>query len=343
MLEDKLNTSRFLRTETNGNRSETQENKQWKPHKLNTAAAFFHGLQCIVVIFIIIFKTSKINPDFVFISPQRELIWQNYALIKADTKEPTCPALQNNALFNDKSQWKPNIDMVEHNIFNFNNTVLIPFYKRGVIIHLDIMIALFFFLSFAFQWLNGYILNKDPSFPRIINYMEYSVSASLMIIALAVNMGIAELYTITSLAGLFFGMNILGACTEIILHLNSETGQTKNHIALYVFIPQCAAWLLFLFAIIPILTQFTIIRECSNTGVPAHVYLAIVLQTLFFCLFGIAQTWSTTYRLQKPANSEYAIQMIDNTNIILSFVAKTCLAWSLLSPALSVKDGALKQ
>jgi hypothetical protein len=38
-----------------------------------------------------------------------------------------------------------------------------------------------------------------------------------MIIVMALNTGIVEIYSITSLAGLFFGMNILGACTEIIM------------------------------------------------------------------------------------------------------------------------------
>ena len=51
----------------------------------------------------------------------------------------------------------------------------IPYKMNGAIIHTDIMIAVFFFLSFGFQILNGEITTRMPDFPRIVNYVEYSI------------------------------------------------------------------------------------------------------------------------------------------------------------------------
>ena len=326
--------------------------EHWPLYTYNSTAAFFHLLQFIIVVFVIAAVTSKIEPDFVFVSPERELIWQNYALIKADTTNTKCTDLESSEMYRDRSSWKINQDMVSHQIFNFNNTVLIPYKKRGLIIRVDIMLATFFLLSALFQYANGKLLHVTPDFPRIINYIEYSISSSLMIMVMAIHMGIVELYTITSLAGLFFGMNLFGACTELIIELyirlpkSDETETIQQYGWLWVSIPQIAAWVLFLFAIVPVLTQYSIIQECSNTGVPAHVHFAIALQAGIFTLFGFIQSYSIYYRMKNiddPEYIAYATEQADTYNIAMSFIAKTILAWTLLAPALSVKSDALRR
>ena len=327
------------------------ESDQWGLYTYNLYAAILHLIQFFAVLVLIQLKTSKIDPDFIFISPERELIWQNYALIKADTTETDCKDLAQSSTYQNKTAWVLNKDMINHNIFDFRNTVLIPYKKGGITIRVDVMIAFFFLLSATFQFYNGTVLHKNPKFPRIINYMEYSVSSSLMIVVMAINMGIAEFYTVTCLAGLFFGMNIMGACTELILELCIQLGRDESNIIrqnkwLWVLIPHAAAWVLFLFAIIPVLTQYSITQTCSNTGVPTHVHLAIVLQAGLFCVFGIIQTASVKYRLENISDTaliQYAIDKMDMANIALSFIAKTILAWTLLAPALSVNEDALRQ
>lgn len=365
MLHSRLNVNRFLkaadtatfvsqrrRTEKHKNTEpdteEERDTESWKAYKLNKTAAWFHFAQGIIVIGIIMAKTSRINPDFVFISPQRELVWQSYALLKADTTKTDCTDLEKNDMYRDKTQWVLNKDMVEHAIFNFNNTVLIPYLKRGMVIRTDVMLAFFFFLSFSFQMLNGYILNNNAGFPRVVNYIEYSISSSLMIIVMAVNVGIVEIYTITSLAGLFFTMNMLGACTELMLELYitlNRTTHESNYPSIYwITFPQTVAWIAFLFAICPVTIQYSLIQQCSNTGVPAHVHAAIGLQVVLFCFFGMAQTISVVYRavyIDDDAQVQYTVNTMDNVNVILSFSAKTALAWSLLAPALTVKDNYL--
>ena len=366
MLHPRLNVNRFLKaadtanfqtrkkqtercddTESDDDMDE-EEKESWQAYRFNKTAAWFHLAQGVIVLIIITAKTSKINPDFVFISPQRELIWQSYALLKADTTSTECSDLQKNKMYQDKTKWVLNEDMVDHAIFNFNNTVLIPYLKHGMTIHTDVMLAIFFFLSFGFQMLNGYILNTSTGFPRVINYIEYSISSSLMIIVMAINVGIVEIFTITSLAGLFFTMNIFGACTELMLELYitlNRLSQTSNYLSIYwITIPQMAAWIAFLFAVCPVTIQYNLIQQCSNTGVPAHVHAAIGLQVILFCFFGIAQTISVVYRtvnIDDDAQIQYTVNTMDNINVILSFSAKTALAWSLLAPALTVKDNYL--
>jgi hypothetical protein len=345
-------TDSYTYEENQPNFSKTYlESDQWGLYTYNLYAAILHLIQFFAVLVLIRLKTSKIDPDFVFVSPERELIWQNYALIKADTTETQCTDLAWSSTYQNKSAWLLNKDMVNHAIFDFTNTVLIPYKKGGMVVRIDVMIAFFFLLSAAFQFYNGTVLHKCPKFPRIINYIEYSVSSSLMLMVMAINVGIAELYTVISLAGLFFGMNIMGACTEVILELCIQLGRDESTVVrqnkwLWVLIPHTAAWVLFLFAIVPVLTQYRIIQECSNTGVPAHVHFAIALQAALFTVFGIVQTISMKYRLENisdTAKIQYAIDKMDMTNIALSFIAKTILAWTLLAPALSVNEDALRQ
>ena len=359
-MHQKLNVSRFLLAANTLNflpdtmRKKTddeEDSDQWAAYRFNRKVAWFHLFQAVVVVLIIIWKTSKINPDFVFISPQRELIWQSYALLKVDTTETECADLESNSLYQNKAEWVLNEDMVDHAIFNFNNTVLIPYFKRGAILHTDVLLACFFILSFLFQWVNGNILNQDTKFPRIINYIEYSISSSLMIIVMAVNVGIAEIFTITSLAGLFFGMNMFGVCTELLLELcialhraAGENAYLLTNIKYWLAIPQMAAWIVFLFAICPVVIQYDLIQRCSNTGVPAHVHFAIVLQVILFSFFGIAQSLSVICRIMHIADDgkiQCAVRRMDKINIILSLTAKTALAWTLLAPALTVKDAYL--
>jgi hypothetical protein len=359
MMHQKLNVNRFLvsantlniNSEKSEDDNQQEDDNGWSAFQFNKKVAWYHLLQAVVVVFIILGKTSKINPDFVFISPQRELIWQSYALLKSDTTSTECTDLQSNSLYQNKQDWILNEDMVDHAIFNFNNTVIIPYLKHGAILHTDVLLAFFFILSFLFQMTNGYILNQDTRFPRIINYIEYSVSSSLMIMVMAVNVGIAEIFTVTSLAGLFFGMNILGACTELMLELSialhraaGENAYLLHNIAYWIMIPQIAAWILFLFAVCPVIIQYATIQSCSNTGVPAHVHAAIVLQVVLFSFFGLAQTLSVVCRVIHIADDcriQCVVNAMDNINIILSFSAKTALAWTLLAPALTVKDSYL--
>jgi hypothetical protein len=319
---------------------------KWELYYFNMTVAFMHLIQGVVVIALIGYKTSKIDPDFVFISPQRELLWLNYALLKSNTTGTECKDLEQSSMYQDKSQWIVNKDMVDHQIFDFNNTVLISYKKNGVIIHTDMMVAVFFCLSFGFQILNGEITASVPAFPRIINYIEYSISSSLMVMIMAVNVGIIEIYTITSLAGLFFGMNIFGACTETILDLCTSQKIPFSKTKYYVALPHCAGWVLFLFAVVPVLNQYIVIQQCSNTGVPAHVHLAIALQVGLFGVFGLIQACSIIYRVYNLTDDnkiQNAIHKTDLANIMMSLVAKTTLAWTLIAPGLTVRNEFLRK
>ena len=345
-MEHRFKINKFFTQKHESEYNPSPKTKSWELYQFNMGVAFLHLVQGIVMIALIVFKTSKIDPDFVFISPQRELLWQNYALLKSNTTTTECKDLEQTSMFQNKSQWVVNKDMVDHFIFDFNNTVVIPFKKNGVIIHTDIMVAVFFFLSFSFQILNGEITTRMPDFPRIVNYIEYSISSSLMVMIMAVNVGIIEIYTITSLAGLFFGMNILGACTEMIFDLcTSSPTAMPSKTKYFVALPHFAGWVLFLFAVVPVLYQYILIQQCSNTGVPAHVHLAIALQVGLFGVFGLVQAFSITYRVYNIgdySNIQYAQNKTDLANIWMSFVAKTALAWTLISPGLTVRAEFLK-
>jgi hypothetical protein len=205
--------------------------------------------------------------------------------------------------------------------------------RPGNTLYTHYTMVAFFALSSAFQAANGYFIGFEGSFPRVLHYLEYSVSSSLMVIVLAANTGILEVITLVALFGLFFGMNILGACAEILSWAAAENERSMLHS--WWVLPHAAGWVLYLLAYVPIIVQYEKSRECS-VAVPDFLTAAIYLELFFFTLFGAAQTWLLWWRASEPkADVAY---WTDLTSITLSLVAKTFLAWVLVGPVLSVKN-----
>ena len=181
-------------------------------------------------------------------------------------------------------------------------------------------------MLFRSQAFTGLFIGFDFDGPRIMHYIEYSISSSLMLIVLAVNTGILEVYTLVGFFGLFFGMNMLGVCAEFISYLAPSK--------LWWMIPHFSGWVLYLLAYVPVIEQYERGRRCS-VAVPDFLTAAIYLELVFFSMFGLAQTALLWWRMVEPlANVSY---YTDLTSITLSIVAKTFLAWVLLGPVLSVK------
>jgi hypothetical protein len=81
-------------------------------------------------------------------------------------------------------------------------------------------------------------------------------------------------------------------------------------------------------------------------GVPWFVEAAIVCESLLYILFGIAQlvvlagrTWQPKRRIRLCCSAAEGTwkDVLDVSTTVLSFVAKTWLAWMLLGPRLMAK------
>jgi len=311
----------------------------WSLNSYNNLAVFIHFINALIV-FVLCFTYLDSKPEnVVFVSGKIKLSSTNYALVDINTKE-TCDDVKHYS--NDYKALQTNNmqnihifnDFMPHSLYDFSNKTLFKYDIPDYSLQLHYMIAFFFTLSFVFQAINGMYLGFEGSFPRVMSYFEYSISSSLMIVVLAVNTGILELYTIIAFFGLFFGMNILGACAEIISWTNAYLFQNRS-MKFGWLIPHFAAWVLFLIVYIPILAMYEKVRSCS-AGVPGFITAAIYVEFLFFILFGISQTYFLAWRsIDHAAKVEW---YMDFVNITLSIVAKTFLAWVLIGPVLSVHE-----
>ena len=327
---------------------------KWPWYRYNLCVAFCHGMQCLAVIIAICVKLRRTMPNVPYVSGSQELRITNHAMIQIDKEYTKCTDVQNSPMF--KQPYKkafPSDLMDKEHLYDFTNTFAVEYNMPGAYVNTPALICVFFALSCVFQIWNGQVLNHNQDAPRVIHYLEYSLSSSLMMVVLGVNVGIFELYQLIGLWGLFFGMNMFGACAELLCYLvermDGEILKTKAlGVSVYRLwlLPHVAGWGLFLMAFVPVFVKFCISCVCSEPTMPWFVILGVCIEGTFFVLFGCVQVFGLWFRMgaaemKNKALVECIIGKMDMCNIVLSFVAKTSLAWLLLGPALSVNMDAL--
>jgi hypothetical protein len=224
------------------------------------------------------------------------------------------------------------------------------------------VIAAFFVLSSIFQAIGGYILG-DVWGSRL-RFIEYSFSASIMIIAIGVEAGIRDLYTLEMMFILTWVTMILGLLAEIISTvLSSDPSIADRDPILQIWgiwswlIPHVAGWVTCVAAYAPIIDVFVQSSTRSDVSAPGFVHVIVSLQFALFSCFGFVQMYSLvkkTYIIMTIQGSfrKYAAvgggeeaqdyyrdlyalaDTVEKAYVTLSFVAKTLLAWLILSPIL---------
>jgi Heliorhodopsin len=301
----------------------------------NWAAVCVHLANAVILFALSGTILSDKPENVVFVSGKLDLTYANYAVVRSPADNGTCRDVLDSPGYAKVRRGEAVVlgDIMPHSLYDFTNKTVVRYDRPGSSLHTHYAMAAFFALSCAFQALNGVWLGFEGSFPRVLHYLEYSVSSSIMVVVLAANVGILEVVTLVALFGLFFGMNLLGACAEVLSWAAAEYDLPQ--LRLWWVLPHAAGWVLYLLAYAPIIVQYERGRECS-VAVPAYLTAAIYLELLFFTLFGAAQTWLLVWRtLQPKADVAY---WTDFTSITLSVVAKTFLAWVLIGPVLSAKN-----
>lgn len=313
---------------------ESKSKREWKVNltAYNWAAVLVHLVNAVVVLALSATTLDSKPENVVFVSGKLELSYTHHAVVRMPADNETCQDVLSSPGYARvlKGEAEAVGDIMPHHLYDFRNKTVVRYGKSGNSLYTHYMIAAFFALSCAFQALNGYYMGFSGSFPRVVHYLEYSLSSSLMIVVLAVNVGILEVFTLVGLFGLFFGMNLLGACAELLSWAAADLDIPR--LKLWWVVPHAAAWVLYLLAYVPVIIQYETGRACS-VAVPGYLTAAIYLELLFFTLFGAAQTWLLCWRTVHPtADVAY---WTDLTSITLSVFAKTFLAWILIGPVLS--------
>jgi len=232
------------------------------------------------------------------------------------------------------------------------------------------IIASFFALSCAFQILGGYFYAGKIG--ARLRFVEYSFSASIMIVAIGVESGIRDLYTITMMFVLIWVTQMLGLLAESLSEFSERSEMLREEPLIGIFgawcwlVPHVAGWATCVAAYAPIIDNFHESNKASATKAPGFVNVVIYLQFALFSCFGIVQLYSLirrTYIIQEYGSAGdsgmslmrssaysnddgavastkdqrlfYVADTTERVYIVLSFTAKTLLAWLILSPIMT--------
>ena len=188
---------------------------------------------------------------------------------------------------------------------------------------LNWLITSFFLLSAGFQAYAGLYTNYrkrvEEGNENFIRFLEYSISASVMLVATALIGGVRNSDKLLQIAGLTFGTQILGLCAEQFMKMEANE--------MLVATVHFSAWITQICGYWPIITLFLrSVNTCNNGNAPPEFVTAIVWSQLaLFMSFGAVQFVQTMYyvcmnkRKLNPALLEMAY-------VVLSLGAKTTLA-----------------
>lgn len=185
-------------------------------------------------------------------------------------------------------------------------------------VSLNWLIFSFHIMSFVFQML---VLIPQYRYEQMVEqrgqnwlrFLEYSISASLMLSCIALTTGIRDFVTILSICALNIITQVLGAFNEYIRDSRIRTGSFT------------LAWFSNLAAYGIIFWYFGVAVEQTEIEVPGFVIGIIIGQFVIFNLFGLVQwiqiygtKWAVIGAIGRESELSYCV---------LSLVAKTLLGW----------------
>jgi hypothetical protein len=207
--------------------------------------------------------------------------------------------------------------------FNSASQTLEPTTKVLFNLSLPLLIAIFLLLSSAAHFIIATIYNKryNDQLGRGLNiarWVEYSLSASVMIVGIALLVGIYDAMSLVMLFALVAIMNLLG----LIMEVHNQTTKSTNWLSYWV---GCLA------GIIPwgVIAFYLWLGADNGSSAPVFVYWIFVSIFLFFNCFAINMVLQ--YKKVGPWKNYLYGELV---YIILSLVAKSLLAWQVFAGTL---------
>ena len=217
-------------------------------------------------------------------------------------------------------QTAPRVINIEYFVFNPNTETLMSTTRTLFKVDIPLLVALFFFLS-ATAHLYVATLGRQRYEAGLKEHMnryrwyEYSLSASLMIVLIAMLAGIFNFVALFGLFSLTAVMNLMGLMMEVHNHRAKKVNWLSYNIgALAGIIPWIAIGVA-LWA-----------SESSGSGqaVPTFVYAIFVSLFVFFSAFAVNMVLQYK-KIGKWSDYLYG----ERAYIILSLLAKSALAWQI--------------
>ena len=186
------------------------------------------------------------------------------------------------------------------------------------------LIVLFFMLSAGFhfiiatEYFDTYMSNLKKGINKA-RWFEYSLSASVMMVAIAMLVGIYDLGALIMIFALTAVMNLMGLMMEIHNQSTKKTNWLSYNIGI---LAGAVPWLV-------VLISFWAASAYGAGDIPTFVYWIYVSIFLFFNCFAI-NMYLQYKKIGKWSDYLYG----ERAYIILSLVAKSLLAWQVFAGTL---------
>lgn len=200
---------------------------------------------------------------------------------------------------------------------------LLPASATAFQLSLPWLVAVFFFLSALFHLIiaTTYRPVYEANLAKGINkarWYEYSLSASVMMVAIALLVGIYDLASLLMIFVLVAGMNLMGLMMEVHNQTTKETNWLAYWIGCLLGIAPWLAVALYLWS-----------GHANGSDAPTFVYWIFVSIFIFFNAFAV-NMW-LQYKKIGPWR-DYLFG--ERAYMVLSLVAKSLLAWQVFAGTL---------
>lgn len=190
-------------------------------------------------------------------------------------------------------------------------------------IQLPWLIAIFFFLSAFFHLVIATIYNKtynknlDLGLNKL-RWVEYSISASVMMVAIALLVGVYDLTSLVMIFALTGIMNLMG----LVMEVHNQTTKTTNWLSYWIgCLSGALPWAVIAF--------YFWLGAHNGSSAPTFVYWIFVSIFVFFSCFALNMVLQYK-KIGKWKDYVYG----ERAYIILSLVAKSLLAWQVFAGTL---------
>ncbi|MFZ2125667.1 MAG: heliorhodopsin HeR [Candidatus Saccharimonadales bacterium] len=200
---------------------------------------------------------------------------------------------------------------------------LLPTTKVMFNLSLPLLIAIFFFMSSAAHFIIATVYNKNYNADlktglNKLRWVEYSLSASIMMVAISLLVGIYDFSSLIMIFTLTAVMNLMG----LVMEIHNQTTKNTNWLSF---------WIGSLSGLIPwiVIAFYMWLGADNGSSAPSFVYWIFVSIFVFFNCFAINMVLQ--YK-KVGAWKDYIYG--ERAYIILSLVAKTLLAWQVFAGTL---------
>ncbi len=206
------------------------------------------------------------------------------------------------------AQGKPVLGLATHHLFDVNLAyVIAAFFIMSAIAHIVL----------ATLYRKRYEAGLTVDINKV-RWYEYALSASTMMIAIGLLVGIQD---VALLVALFGGTAVMNLC-GLVMETHNRPGKPVNwHSYIVGSIAGLVPWI--------IIAIYLLAGNLYGTSAPAFVYWIFVSIFIFFSCFAV-NMWLQYKKIGKWADYLYG----ERVYMILSLVAKSLLAWQVFAGAL---------